>query len=190
VQGGLEVPCVLRFKGDGKRIAKVKALSKKRKIDSLDGVGGCTNSTGDSTRHCWVRQGGIVLATTDKEHILSGKKLNDLHINLAQSMLKQQFSELAGLKSTLLQTKKHTVEEKKEQIQIVHSRGDHWIVASSIHAAGNEVLVYDSIYPELDSTTNSIILNFFPTSTSAELVEISRQTGGEDCGVFAISGVP
>ena len=164
--------------------------SKKRKIDSspvvqYDGVGGSTNSTGDSTKD-WVRQGGIVLTTTDKERILSGKKLNDLHINLAQTMLRQQFSELAGLKSTLLQTRKHPREEK-EQIQIVHSRGDHWIVASSIHAAGTEVLVYDSVYQTLDSTTNSIILNFFPTSTSAELVEINRQTGGEDCGVFAIA---
>ena len=101
-------------------------------------------------------------------------------------MLKQQFPELASLKSTLLQTRKHPVEEK-EQIQIVHSRGDHWIVASSIHAAGNEVLLYDSVYQTLDATTNSIIVNLFPTLTSAELVEISRQTGGEDCGVFAIA---
>ena len=120
VQGGLEVPCALRFEGDDKRIAKAKKLiesalttetvdllaSKKRKIDSplvvqLDGVGGSTNSTGYSTKD-WVQQGGIVLTTTDKEHILSGKKLNDLHINLAQTILKQQFSDLAGLKSTLL----------------------------------------------------------------------------------------
>ena len=165
VQGGLEVRCVLRFEGDDKLIAKAKKLiesalttetidllaSKKRKINSplviqLDGIGGSTNSTGYSTKY-WVQQGGIVLTTTDKEHILSEKKLNDLHINLAQT-IKQQFSDLVGLKSTLLQTRKHPVEEKKEQIQIVHSRGDHWIVASSIHAAGNEVLVlvYDSIY--------------------------------------------
>ena len=102
-------------------------------------------------------------------------------------MLKQQFSELAGLKSTLLQTRKHPGEEKKEQIQIVHSRGDHWIVASSIHAAGTEVLVYDSVYRTLESTTNSVILNLFPTSTSAQLVEISRQIGGEDCEVFTIA---
>ena len=163
VQGGLELPCVLHFEGDDKRIAKAKKLiesalttetedllaSKKRKTDSplvvqLDGVGGSTNSTGYSTKD-WVQQGGIVLTITDKEHILSGKKLNDLHINFAQTILKQQFSDLAGLKSTLLQTRKHPVEEKKEQIQIVHSRGDQWIVASS---TGNEVpvLVYDSIY--------------------------------------------
>ena len=85
--------------------------------------------------------------------------------------------------------KEAPVKEKKEQIQIAHSRGDHWIVASSIHVAENEVpvLVYDSIYQTLNSKTNSIILKFFPTSTSAELVKISRQTGGEDCGVFAVA---
>ena len=36
-----------------------------------------------------------MLTTTDKEHILSGKKLNDLHINLAQTILKQQFSDFS-----------------------------------------------------------------------------------------------
>ena len=54
-----------------------------------------------------------------------GKKLNDLYINLAQTVLKQQFSDLVGLKSTVLHTRKHLVEEKKEKVQIVHSRGDH-----------------------------------------------------------------
>lgn len=70
-----------------------------------------------------------------------------------------------------LQTRKHPVEEKKK-IHIEHSRGDHWIVAPSIDAAGNEVLVYDSVCQAVDRATNSIFVNFFPTSTSAELVEI------------------
>lgn len=102
-------------------------------VIQFDGVGDSNKSTGDSKD--LVQQGGILLTTTEKEHILSGKKLNDPHDNLAQTILKQQFPELACQKSNLLQTRKQSAEEKKEQIQTVHSRGDHWIVASSIRAA-------------------------------------------------------
>ena len=106
----------------------------------LDSVGDSTDSIGNSTEE-WIRQGGrVFLTAADKEHILCGKKLDDRHINFAPSMLKQQFSQLAGLRSTLLQTRKHTVEGRKQQIQTVHSKGDHWIVAFSILTTGDEVL--------------------------------------------------
>ena len=129
----------------------------------------------------------LVLTIADKEHILAREKLDDRHINLAEGMLKQQFSEVAGLKSILLQAKKHPAEDQKQQIQIVHSRGDHWIVASAVFATGDEVLVYDSVYRTIDQITTRIISKFFPTSTSAQLVEINRQSGGQDGGVFAIA---
>ena len=78
-------------------------------------------------------------------------------------MLKQQFSELGGLQSTLLQAKPQKQHAKKTKtIQIVHSRGDHWIVAATMLAIGDRVLVYDSVYRTLDQPTMNIILNLFP----------------------------
>ena len=41
----------------------------------------------------------------DKKRILDGEKLDDRHVDLAQNLLKQQFSELGGRQSTLLQAK-------------------------------------------------------------------------------------
>ena len=105
---------------------------------------------------------------------------------MAQGLLKRQFSEVTGLKSTLLQAKKQRKEDEKLKIQIAHCRGDHWIVASTVLAADDEVKVYDSLYRTLDWTTKSIITNLFQTSTSTELVWTNRQAGGWDFGVYAI----
>ncbi len=129
---------------------------------------------------------GIVLTTTDKERILAGEELNDQHINVAQGLLKQQFPEIGGLKLSLLQRKKQlNVQDKKQCIQMIHCHGDHWIVTSTL--LSEEVKVYDSVYRTLDRTSKSIISNLFQTSTSTDLVQIHRQIGGRDCGVYAIA---
>ena len=57
-------------------------------------------------KSAWVQFGGVlVLTIADKKQILDGEKLNDCHIDLAQNLLKQQFSETGGLQSTLMQAK-------------------------------------------------------------------------------------
>ena len=202
-QGGLEVPCVLTFEGDAKHTAKAKKLlesalattatdlsaSKKRKLSDAPVVLPATSEehTPDLAKG-WVQLGGIVLTSSDKENILAGEKLNDCQINMAQGLLKQQFPEVTGLNSTLLQAKKgHKQQDNKHKIQIVHSRGDHWLVASGVLSSRDEVKVYDSIYRTLDRTTKNIISNLFPCSSSIELVKINRQTGGKDCGLYAIA---
>ena len=107
---------------------------------------------------------------------------------MAQGLLKQQFPDITGLRSPLLQGKKQLKAQDSEQkIQFIHCRGNHWIVASNILAASGEVKVYDSIYRTLDQATRKIISNVYQSLTSAELVRIHRQTGGQDCGVYAIS---
>ena len=70
----------------------------------------------------------------ETESILNGEKLTDLHVHLAQQLLEQQFPHLNGLQPTVLQTKK-SLDVRKPlpyQLQVIHSRGDHWILASNI----------------------------------------------------------
>ena len=64
------------------------------------------------------------------EVLHNGRSLNDNNINFAQSLLKYQFPCLDGLKSSQLQRK----QQKKIQhgLQVIHSRGNHWIVASTL----------------------------------------------------------
>ena len=51
-----------------------------------------------------------------------GDELSDLHINLAQRILKEQFSHINGLESTLLQGKRRTLTEDmvKNKLLIIH----------------------------------------------------------------------
>lgn len=202
VQGGLEIPCVLIFEGDAKHTAKAqKLIESALDVTASVALKDTTNLPASKKRQLnedrpeprnekWLQLDSIVLTKTDKDHIMAGEKLNDLHIDVAQALLKQQFPSISGLQSPLLQQKKHfkvQVQDSKQQIQIIHSRGDHWMVASTVLAESGAVKVYDSIYRTLDQGACGIISNIFQTSTSKELVPIQRQTGGRDCGVYAIA---
>lgn len=195
-QGGLEIPCVLTFRSEKERdSAKVKKLvmaalhpipdentppRKKAKI--------CDTNVVSQSDKIWVQMNRIRLTTADKQIISSGRKLNDLHINFAHHILKHKFPSLKGLQNTLYQSKKQPREEPTNKLQIIHSRGDHWIVASTINSVNNKVYVYDSVYSSLDQETEAVVLNLFQGSLlPVQMAETQKQDGGCDCGLFAIA---
>ena len=94
----------------------------------------------------------------DTETIRNGKKLTDCHVGFAQQLLKQQFPHLNGLQPTVLQAKKTLGVRKPlpNQLQVIHSRGDHWILASNIGCANGDVNVYDSVYRSVDKATIAV----------------------------------
>ena len=69
------------------------------------------------------------------EEIIMGETLSDIHVNMAQSVLKSQFNNLNGFESTLYQGKevKWTEEKIANKIQIVHCKDrNHWILATTV----------------------------------------------------------
>jgi hypothetical protein len=127
--------------------------------------------------------------------ILSGEKLSDLHIHLAQSILKKQFPGVRGLKNTVSQGKEKNVDPHHvlNKLQIIHSRGDHWIAASNI-GCEKQVNVYDSAYSHLDEETEKVVCNLFQTKGSdvpikIEMKKFQKQVGGTDCGLFSIAAI-
>ena len=72
------------------------------------------------------------------------------------------------------------------KLQIVHTRGNHCILASNINCESGVVSVYDSLYESIDETTRKLILGMFHAS-SINLVESQKQEGIVDCGLFAIA---
>ena len=187
-QGGLEIPCILIFKGNAKDTAKDTAKANKLIEDALnDDLSIPDSATGTEVDDCvWTKVDGIVLSRRDKEKISKGEMLDDLVINSVQVLLKKQFPDLLGLQSTLLQSsKQQSVKENHNQVQIIHSRGNHWIVASTIHARDGVVQVYDSVYSTVDDGTRSVINNLFPPSSSLELIKVQKQIGGKECGLFS-----
>ncbi len=204
-QGGLEVPCVLTFRGESKYVEKIKKLlptqllgglepaSKKKKlsvvvVDDHD-VGGTECSVDD----VWVRFGNLILTVADRNVITEGKELTDKHIDFAQSLIKHQFTaetRIEGLISTLIFSNKNCVVFTAgfPIVQIIHTCGNHWIAATS-DGLTNKVSVYDSIYSTIDASTKELIArNFGIDPIEFEVVlDAPKQKGIKDCGIFAIA---
>ena len=114
---------------------------------------------------------------------ISNEKLSDLHINLAQQLLKQQFPQLNGLQCTLFQSKKHVGKPLKDQLQVIHCRSrDHWIVTSTIRCKDGVVNIYNSVYSTLDEETKEVIANLFHSAT-VKMMKTQKQEGSKDCGL-------
>ena len=52
--------------------------------------------------------------------------------------------------------------------------------------SGGVVKVYDSLYTNVSERSKKVIENLFGVST-IKVVDISKQEGGKDCGLFAIA---
>ena len=122
---------------------------------------------------------------TDDLQLRDGRWLNNKHINFAQSLLKKQFPHIDKWKETLLF---HKMQKKiKQGVQIIHTRCNHRIVASTLKCDGTEVFV--SLYTSVDMDTQNIILNIFQITGKPKLrmAEMCKQDGVNDCGLLAIA---
>lgn len=124
-----------------------------------------------------------------------GVRLSDIHINMAQKLLKDQFCSLNGLESTLFQAKEvsRTEEMVKNKLQIIYCcEREHWIVATTINSCKGEILVIDSIFKSVDSETRRTINMLFKHAGTTKTLDIrllnsQKQKGSNDCGLFAIA---
>ena len=77
----------------------------------------------------WTQCGNIILSKKQKQDLLRGRELNDIHINAFQNLLKSQFTEVSGLHNIVLQSKtqflKCELNSHKRILQIIH-KPNHW----------------------------------------------------------------
>ena len=178
----------LTVSGSSIKIEKAEVTTKLEFKSSLDTTGGTKRQKIDincshNNINLWVKCGKISLSKLQRQEIERGDWLDDYHINFAQNLIKIQFN-IEGLQSTLLQKScKPTV----NQLQIIHTRGNHWIVASTILSSPAVVTVYDTLYDAVDSDTADVILNLFGGNLKIYVATIQKQRGLNDCGVFSIA---
>lgn len=144
----------------------------------------------------WTRCGSIMLRKKEKQDILSGKELCDLHINAFQNLMKVQFPMLGGLQSTLLQHKysfsKEDIEASKTILQIIHmshTTCSHWVALQVIK---KELHFYDSAYSNISAGTLQVIAQLMKSSDKSidiKLMNVSKQSGSVDCGLYAIATI-
>ena len=75
-------------------------------------------------------------------------------------------------------------------LQIIHSRGNHWVVATTLHCNPGEVKIFDSVYKSLDAGTLQVVKRLFDDGKELKVTMASgapKQKGSTDCGAFAIA---
>ena len=140
----------------------------------------------------WIKNYGL---TRRHKKILdsSTKWLDDDLINASQKILAKQFEYKfggAGFQTTLNGLCGNYTVETEEFIQILHTGSDHWLVITTIGTKHPEVLVYDSLYATVGDHVKSQIASLLCTQDHAiqlKFVNVVKQAGGFDCGVFAIA---
>ena len=179
--------CGLIFEGEAKCTAKASNL-----LDSAFGNESnpppskfVRTDRALSPSKSWICNNGIVLFDAHKNEIAQGEKVNDLIINIAQllQLLRAQFPNIKGLQSK----KQYPSLRDPHSVQVVHSHGDHWMVASTLQALASVVKVYDSVYDAVDKETSKIISHLYGQTCSLETVAVEKQSGSNDCGHFAIT---
>ena len=138
----------------------------------------------------------LLLSDNEKSSIQNKEMLSDESINLAQTMLSNQFPELDGLMDTVLcQTNGFDVlATTKKAVQILYTSAQHWICVANLDTkrrANNYIAVYDSLSSGgLTSSVASQLACICCTPEKSIRVDIKcvqQQENGVDCGVFAIA---
>jgi len=216
VQGGLEIPCIIILQGTKELIDKArkllaisgeiivsaneKPIVAKKRTDSDSSAANpvVTDAEPDTKRiklesepdqRVWLTFTGtrIQLFVEDKCIIVGQQRLNDRHINFAQALLRAQFPSSDGLQNTLLQGRLRLSVSGKI-VQILHIRSNHWVVISNVQSHGNNMSVYDTVYNDIDSSTQELFNSMFEEDVTFSIVkEMEKQQGDIDCGAFSIA---
>ena len=111
--------------------------------------------------------------------------MTDKHINFGQACCA---GSLTGLQSTLTlhKAKKIVTKTAPRFLQIIHCRGCHWIVASTVGSYPKAV-VYDSLYTSIDKETLALLKQLLGAKVSVELGNEPKEDGTADCGLFSIA---
>ena len=129
----------------------------------------------------------ILLKAKDKEILVDGLELNDLHVNASQTLLKSQYPLVNGFISTLkvASLKGWT----QNYIQILHcATKHHWVTLTTFGCKDGEIHIYDSLFTKVDDTTMStIVMLFGDRDVTCNIPPVQKQQGIVDCGLFAIA---
>ena len=166
VQGGIEIPCKLTFITDSEteynktRKLVEDALSVKLSSSSKTSAGIKLGTQKDDADSSILNDDALIKiedvdiqadqpppskkCKIDFEAVIMGEILTDVHINLAQTLLKSQFDQLNGLNNTLYQARKVTLTKDTvaNKLQIIHCKArSHWIVATTVKCTPGTVKV-------------------------------------------------
>ena len=214
-QVGLEIPCLLRFRGTAKDIQKMKKLAtlalssktsskcesppslepptKKVRVDKKYDMPDAANKKNHSPPNFSDTKEAVKLMLSpslkkeEYRRLAAGEMLSDLSMYLAQHILKNQSPTLNGLQSTPLQqkTKSATSSELNTNCLQIIHCWSNHWIVAST-VSGEQVQVYDSLHDSIDRESADVIFDLFHTS-QVTMMKSCKRNGYVDYGVFAIA---
>ncbi len=142
----------------------------------------------------WVDS--LYLSEKDHQSLRCGECLTANHICAAHRMLKSQFPGQNGLQDTHYLSVYNDWKSNPENfVQILYVNSAHWVCLSNCmyDCENGCVDLYDSMIsdpPEDGSIVRqacTIMKSFNVSSVQINIVKVTQQVGGSDCGVFAIA---
>lgn len=139
----------------------------------------------------WVA--GLSLTNADKQKLTNGEWLLASHISAAQKLMKSQFPSQNGLADTCALKQKSVWPSCSDNfVQIIHVSPGHWGCLSNKFSSDGNVDLYDSLhtYPKEDGTIVPqvcLILQCLESEVTIRVVNVGRQQGFDDCGLFAVA---
>ncbi len=148
-----------------------------------------TESNTSSVKY-WNKRLG--LHESDRTTVRCGEWLTDKHINAAQSLLREQFPLQQGLQDTLLVEQCRTYHSGTNNfVQILYINGNHWVCTSNRFSPAGAVDVFDCSTCSRNSRTLkrqlALILQCPAASFCVRHIDVQRQNGSSECGLFAIA---
>ena len=136
----------------------------------------------------WVCLGRMALQVKDKDIIIQGEALTDKHMTASQKLLKEQFTSIEGICTTLKVTTCSYTIWIPNYLQIFHTHGDHRITLTTMGCGIDHILVYDSLYNNIDNATkHSVEAVFHGSHLHYSVPAVPKQKGPKDCGLYAIA---
>ena len=160
--------------------------AKRIKLENKENDRNETNAEKGILHTVWLslKEAHITLYSSDKEAILKGERLNDIHVLFAQTLLKQHFPGVQGLSCTLTQNRLR-FDIDKDIIQVCHVRNNHWIVVSNILSEAKQIDIFDSVYSDIDKNTEALVSGMFDQPVELKVYpSVEKQKGSMDCGAY------
>ena len=140
----------------------------------------------------WIKSDNVSLNVDSKTLIESGEMLDNMVIEVAQTILNTQFPGINGFQPTVLgQVDISFTPLSKDMVQI-HFKGNnqcgHWFTISTLNMKPGYVSIYDRLNLDPDSQVKNqicAILKHEGTTVTVNKVPVQQQHGSVDCGLFA-----
>ena len=166
-------------------------VSQDHHVIDLDNYSAIANQV--SIQESWINTLNL---TEDHRRILNTNRwLDDKLVNASLRILAKQFKdkfEGTGLQDVGIGICGNFNIETGEFIQVLHSNSNHWIVISTIGTNNSEVMIYDSLYITVLQDVRCQISSLICTpnrSIRLKIVDVVKQSGMNDCGLFAVAYV-